>query len=241
MHDKSLPHKLIKKQYEHKDSLKTDRDSEAIDSELNSQKSSRKVQARSIIVREKMIAVAIPLFSEFGYDAISIKNIESAANLKRGSLLYHFQSKPEFWKASADSLFNLIKEQRHIRMTVLRDVAPLEGIAMLIRFNIRMAAQYPEIGRFIAQEARTKSWRLKYIVDTHIKHGCESLKKYLSETLDLDDTQFIHWYYIMFSAAGTIYTYAPECELLFDLDCQQEHIIEAHTKLLVEMLLGKHR
>lgn len=241
MHNKISPIKLLKTTDNNIDIHTAENKTSSSEDTAAPYRHKRKTQARSLIVREKLVAVATPLFSEFGYDAISVKDIESAANLKRGSLLYHFHSKQEFWKASADSLFNLIKEQRRIRMAVLRDVAPLEGVAMLIRFNIRMAAQYPEIGRFIAQEARTKSWRLEYIVDTHVKPGCQSLKKYLSDALHLDDTQFVHWYYIMFSAAGTIYTYRPECQLLFDLDCQQEHIINAHTEILVDMLLGKHR
>ena len=56
-------------------------------------KSKRKEQSRTRVARSKMITTAIPMFAEKGFDATSISDIEVAAGVKRGMLVYHFKSK----------------------------------------------------------------------------------------------------------------------------------------------------
>jgi len=117
----------------------------------------KKTQVRTELARAKMVAAATPMFSQNGYDATSVRKIEIAADVKRGMLVYHFGTKEDFWKAVADNIFNLITDQRKARISVLPDMAEREGIAMIIRFHVRAAAQHPEISRLLAQEACQKS------------------------------------------------------------------------------------
>ena len=109
---------------------------------------------------------------------------------------------------------------------------------MLIRFHVRMAAQYPEISRLMAQEARQKSWRIDYLVANHIKPGSAYMQQYVSKALDLNSREFAHWYYIMVSACATIFSFEPECNLLFGFESLEDTVIETHGNMLVDMLLG---
>jgi AcrR family transcriptional regulator len=198
----------------------------------------KKTQVRTELARAKMVAAAIPMFSQNGYDATSVREIEIAAAVKRGMLVYHFGTKEDFWKAVADNIFNLITDQRKARISVLPDMAEREGIAMIIRFHVRAAAQYPEISRLLAQEACQKSWRIQYLVKQHIKPGSVYMEKYVSKALNLTPREFAHWYYIMVSSCATMFSFEPECSLLFGFDCRQDNVIETHYDMLVAMLLA---
>ena len=198
----------------------------------------KKTQVRTELARAKMVAAAIPMFSQNGYGATSVREIEIAAAVKRGMLVYHFGTKEDFWKAVADNIFNLITDQRKARISVLPDMAEREGIAMIIRFHVRAAAQYPEISRLLAQEACQKSWRIQYLVKQHIKPGSVYMEKYVSKALNLTPREFAHWYYIMVSSCATMFSFEAECSLLFGFDCRQDNVIETHSDMLVAMLLA---
>jgi AcrR family transcriptional regulator len=186
-----------------------------------------------------MISAATPMFAENGFTATSVRDIEVAADVKRGMLVYHFGDKDTFWKAVADSVFDRIASQRKLRVSVLKDMSRREGVAMIIRFHVRIFAQYPELSRLMAQEARQKSWRIEYLVTQHIKPGSIDLEKYVSKALNLTSRQFAHWYYIMVSGCATIFSFEPECALLFGFDSRQDKVVEAHANMLVGMLLGR--
>jgi len=199
----------------------------------------RRTQVRTELARASMISAATPMFAENGFTATSVRDIEVAADVKRGMLVYHFGDKDTFWKAVADSVFDRIASQRKLRVSVLKDMSRREGVAMIIRFHVRIFAQYPELSRLMAQEARQKSWRIEYLVTQHIKPGSIDLEKYISKALNLTSRQFAHWYYIMVSGCATIFSFEPECALLFGFDSRQDKVVEAHANMLVGMLLGR--
>ena len=181
----------------------------------------------------------MPLFAEKGFDAVSIRDIEIASGVKRGMLIYHFDNKKKFWKAVADFTFQQIEYQRDLRLDIMRDISDREGLALMIRFFVRSYAQHPEVSRLMAQEARQDSWRIDYLVVTHIRPGTIALEKHVREILNLSAREFAHWYYIMLSASATIFSFQPECKRLFGFDPRNEEVIEAHADIIVRMLLDK--
>lgn len=199
----------------------------------------RRVQERTEVARSKLINAGVPLFAEKGFDAVSIRDIEIASGVKRGMLIYHFDNKKKFWKAVADFTFQQIEYQRDLRLDIMRDISDREGLALMIRFFVRSYAQHPEVSRLMAQEARQDSWRIDYLVVTHIRPGTIALEKHVREILNLSAREFAHWYYIMLSASATIFSFQPECKRLFGFDPRNEEAIEAHADMIVRMLLEK--
>tara|TARA_E500000075_G_scaffold118126_1_gene116670 strand:+ start:113 stop:781 length:669 start_codon:yes stop_codon:yes gene_type:complete len=199
----------------------------------------RRVQERTEVARSKLINAGVPLFAEKGFDAVSIRDIEIASGVKRGMLIYHFDNKKKFWKAVADFTFQQIEYQRDLRLDIMRDISDREGLELMIRFFVRSYAQHPEVSRLMAQEARQDSWRIDYLVVTHIRPGTIALEKHVREILNLSAREFAHWYYIMLSASATIFSFQPECKRLFGFDPRNEEVIEAHADMIVRMLLDK--
>lgn len=201
-------------------------------------KRSRRTQERTEITRMKLIDAGKKMFSERGFDAVSVRDLEKVAGVKRNLLAYHFDDKDTLWKIVADDIFGLMKTEFDERLRISREMSSRESLAFVVRFYVQFHARHPELSRLVAQEATQHSWRTQYMIDKHIRPATEAMEKLVKETQGLDREAFIHWYYIMISATSTIFSFAAECQDLFNVDPCEESMVEGHADMLVAMLLG---
>ena len=201
-------------------------------------KRSRRTQERTEITRMKLIDAGKKMFSERGFDAVSVRDLEKVAGVKRNLLAYHFDDKDTLWKIVADDIYGLMKTEFDERLRISREMSGRESLAFVVRFYVQFHARHPELSRLVAQEATQHSWRTQYMIDKHIRPATEAMEKLVKETQGLDREAFIHWYYIMISATSTIFSFAAECQDLFDVDPCEESMVEGHADMLVAMLLG---
>jgi TetR/AcrR family transcriptional regulator len=201
-------------------------------------KSSRRTQERTEITRAKLLEAASRLFTEHGFEGVSIRDLENAAKVQRGLLAYHFKNKKTLWKAMADATFNLMHEQLNSRLELLEDLSARERIAYIIRFYVRFSSRHPELSRLLSQEARHDSWRIRYLAENHICGLADSLRGPVIETLGLSERQFMHWYYLLAGGSSLIFSHAPECQLVFGEDAHQESVVDEHAEMMVTALLG---
>jgi AcrR family transcriptional regulator len=200
-------------------------------------KRSRKTQERAEVTRAKLIEAGKLLFSERGFDAVLVRDLEDTAGVKRNILAYHFEDKDTLWKASADAIFGEMSSELDKRLDIMKEISGREALAFIVRFNVYFHAKNPQLSRLMSQEATQHSWRIQYLIDNHIRHSALKMEKLVHETRGLDRKAFIHWYYIMISSTSTIFSFAAECEDLFDVDPCEESMVEAHAEMLVSMLL----
>lgn len=73
-------------------------------------------QARSELTRQKIIAAAVDLFSEHGYPATGLGDIIARAEMTKGALYYHFDSKESLAEA-------IIADGGTAMLTVFRTIA----------------------------------------------------------------------------------------------------------------------
>ena len=201
-------------------------------------KPKRRLQERTENTRASLIQAAIALFSELGFDGVTIKDIETKAGVQRGLLVYHFGNKDTLWKAMADTMFVEMAEALQPRLEVMRDINTRDQVALIIRFYVRFVAKKPAVARLMSQEARHRSWRIEYLADRHIRDNSVSLRELVTHALGLTEDDFIHWYYMFVGASSLLFSHAPECQLLFKKDSQQEDIVERHADILVAALLS---
>ena len=200
-------------------------------------KRTRRTQERAEATRASLIEAGKLLFSERGFDAVSVRDIENAAGVKRNILAYHFEDKETIWKASADAIFGQMREEFDQRLAIMREVAGRDALAFIVRFYVYFHARHPELSRLMSQEATRHSWRIQYLIDNHIRPSTMQMEKLVHETEGLDRKAFIHWYYIMISSTSTIFSFAAECQDLFGVDPCEESMVEQHAEMLVAMLL----
>ena len=178
------------------------------------------------------------MFSESGFDGVSVRDLENAAGVKRNLLAYHFDDKDALWKRVTDDIYGLMKTEFDQRLLISQEMSGRESLAFVVRFYVYCHAHHPELSRLVAQEATQHSWRTQYMIEHHIRPATVAMEKLVKEIQGLDRDAFIHWYYIMISATSTIFSFAAECRDLFDVDPCEDSMVESHADMLVSMLLG---
>jgi len=205
----------------------------------NNVKSPRRTQERAEATRSRLIAAGKQLFPERGFDAVSLKDLETLAGVKRNVLAYHFEDKETLWKAATDAIFGEMRMEFEQRLSIMREVSGRDALAFIVRFYVYFHAGHPELSRLMSQEATRQSWRLEYLIEKHIRPSTIEMEKLVHETEGLSRDAFVHWYYIMISSTSTIFSFAAECHDLFGVDPCQEPMVERHAEMLVSMLLNK--
>ena len=77
-------------------------------------------QARSEATRQRIVNAAVELFSDVGYQATGLGDIIERAQLTKGALYYHFDSKEALATA-------IITRPEHVPEQTKKDLAPIIG------------------------------------------------------------------------------------------------------------------
>lgn len=195
----------------------------------------RKPQERAEATKSKLLDAAISEFAERGYDAVTIRDIEVAADVQRGLLNYHFGDKEQLWKEAVDRLFRHYKSFRAARSEVAKDLPATERLAFRVRAFIRFSAAHPELNRLMIQEGNRDSWRLAYIVENYLRDRPE-LRVLVQSDLALSDEEFIHWNYL-FLGGALVFCLPSEAKQVFGIDIDDEEFITRHAKFVAEFLV----
>ena len=201
----------------------------------------RRPQERAEITKRKLIETALKEFSERGFDAVTVRDIEVLAGVQRNLVSYHFGSKDELWKAAATDIMTTLDEYRVERMEVVRDLSVRDRIAYTLRSYVRFCAQHPELNRLMIQEGKQDSWRMEWMVDQWHRPAMLGLRALVEEGLDLTDDEFVHWYYLFVSSGAMIFSLAPEAKLLFNAEVGEHELIDRHANMMVEFLMSRSR
>lgn len=200
--------------------------------------SQRKTQERTEVTKTKLIEVALKEFSERGFDAVTVREIEVLAGVQRNLVSYHFGGKDELWKAAATDIITKLRGYTSERAELMRDLPPRERVAYSVRSYVRFASQHPQLSRLMVQEGKQKSWRLEWIADEFLKPGMLNFREFVTADLNLTDEEFVHWYYL-FVSSGAVFTMEPEAEILFGVDVNTDEFVSRHADLMVEFLMSR--
>ena len=197
----------------------------------------KRTQERTEVTRQKLLDAATHLFAYRGYDGVTVRDIEKSADVHRGLVAYHFADKDSLWRAVADACFGQMRGKIDQRFVILKELSKEEQLATIVRFYVHFSASHPEVSALVSQEATTKSWRIQHLIDGHIRPACIAMETLANQTLGLDREDFVHWYYILISASSTLFYFAPECELLFNVESRTDAVVERHAEILVKLLV----
>lgn len=199
----------------------------------------RRPQERAELTKNKILQTATRLFSERGYDAATIRDIEVQAGVQRNSLTYHFDSKENLWKTVASRLLEQLNSFNEVRQELMQDLPVHERIAYIIRSYVRFCATHPEFSRIMTEEGKQDSWRIQWLVNEYLQPAMEQLRESVEEDLNITDDEFMNWYYIFVGGGAQPFTMAPEAAQLFGVDVHSEDVIERHAKMMVDFLLSR--
>lgn len=199
----------------------------------------RRPQERAEKTKKKLVDTAILEFSERGFDAVTVRDIELRADVQRNLLKYHFGTKEGMWEAAAQTLIDKLHVFMSPREELVRDLTPQSRVAYSIRSYVRFSAANPAFNRMMIQEGKHDSWRMHWLVDNFLSAESNILREQLRTDLGLSDEEFIHWHYIFAGGGALMFSMAPEASRLFDVDVSSDEIIDRHAQMMVDFLLSR--
>lgn len=199
----------------------------------------RRPQERAEVTKRKLTEVALKAFSERGFDAVTVRDIEVEAGVQRNLVNYHFGAKEDIWKAAAAHVITKLEAFSEERQELVRDLSSShERLAYTIRSYVRFCANNPELNRLMIQEGKQDSWRIRWLVDEFMRPAMENIRRAVESDRQITDEQFTHWYYV-FVSGGMMFSMAPEAELLFNVDVHDDAVIDRHAKTMATLLLSQ--
>ncbi|MEM8917469.1 MAG: TetR family transcriptional regulator [Pseudomonadota bacterium] len=202
-------------------------------------KKQRRTQERTEVTKQKLVDAALIEFSNRGFDGVTSRDIEIAADVQRGLLKYHFGDKDGMWKAAADQIFELRMGEIEQQAKLAQDLPPRDRLALRIRAFVRFSAEHPELNRLMVQEGKYHSWRTDYIIDAYMRQSTRALEEMVESHLSIDRETFVHWYYFYIGAGAFAFSVSPEAKKLFKTDVSTKAFIDRHADMLVEFLMNQ--
>lgn len=166
--------------------------------------------------RQRIVTAAKSQFAATGFDGASTRQIADSAGVAQSLLLYHFNSKDAIWRAVMDAIF----EDAAQLATSEPDVEglPAEQQLMIgIEAFVDLCAKDPDLHRLMTLEGRSKSDRLTWLVDTHLRRFFEPARELIlagqkTGEIRMGDPTML--YYSIIAIAGSMYSFQPEMALL---------------------------
>ena len=191
--------------------------------------------------RDRILDVALDLFSELSFDGATTREIARRAGVTQPLLNYHFSSKDELWRAAVQRLFGALSSSMAERAQGLRGVDELITARLLVREFVTFSATHPQLHRIITQECKTDGPRMDWLVEHHVRPWFESATALFEGLVERGQVPAIpatHLYYILTGAGPTMFVLAPECRRLTGIDPTAPEVIEAHADAVCLLLFG---
>jgi TetR/AcrR family transcriptional regulator len=192
--------------------------------------------------RDRILAVAVDLFSERSFKDATTREIAQQAGVTQPLLNYHFRSKDDLWRAAMDTLFGKLGRSMDERAQGLRGVDPVDRAKLLVREFITFSARNPQLHRIITQECKFDGPRMDYLVERYIRPVYDSTIAMFEQLVAVGAAPPIappHLYYILTGAGPSMFVLGPECRRLTGLDPESDEVIEAHADAVCRLLFGE--
>lgn len=190
----------------------------------------RAPQKRAEETRDQLLAAATELFSSLGFEGVSVRTIETHAGVQRGLVAYHFDTKDALWRLVVDRLFAQFAERSARTAETVRDLSPEERLHAVVATFVRFNAEEPALNRLMMQEGKARSWRMDYIVDTHVRKMIDDAQALLGVRIDP------HAYYVLMGAGAVVFSMEHECERLFGVNPCEEAFISRHARIVTDVI-----
>jgi len=212
-----------------------------------SQATKRRRAARDEPARERILAAALEVFAERGFEGARTRDIAQRAGANLGLLQYYFGAKEALWRAAVTHAFDELAAELDAIRADAEDDVPDDVRAQLERFLrgfVRFLARRPAFMRLMNDECRRDSPRMRWLANHHVRRPAAALAEMLALARAkgiFPEVPPASFHYIVLGAAGLFFSQAPECQYLRGVDPTDEAVADAHADALVRLLLGPAR
>lgn len=195
--------------------------------------------------RERILAAALEVFAEHGFEGAKTRDIAARAGANLGLITYYFASKEKLWRASFEAAFaELTGALGDLAAAPPSPTATGDERAQLERFLrgfVRFMARNPAFMRLMNDEGKRDGPRMRWLADRFVRPLSERLHLLVEAAQarsQLPALPVVSLHYIALGAGGLVFSQAPECRYLTGVDPTSEAFAAAHADALVRLLLG---
>lgn len=170
--------------------------------------------------RAALIKIATPLFSEKGFNGVSVREIASRAGVNLSMISYYFGGKEGLYGAVLNEQFSVLHRVAEIAQM---DADPLKKIEFYVRATVVRYRQNPYLLRFYTSELTNPTSCFATIVKPAIQGVVKILQEFFAdglshrqfrEGLDPTDTALalagmINFYFLLEPASGELVDHSP--------------------------------
>jgi len=201
----------------------------------------KRAGARKVPSAERILDVAIELFSRNGFDGTSTTDIGLGAGVAQSVVLYHYATKEELWRAAMDRLFQRVHAEFRRDRNVLQDLSSVDRLKVWMRQLVFSSAAHPELGRVIMSEGAAGGPRLKWLINRHLGIDYELYELHFRRAMDdgairkyatLPLTILVH------AAATMLFNLSPLVEAVYGRSPLDDEVVADQADMVVDIIFN---
>ncbi len=194
--------------------------------------------------RERILAAALEVFAERGFDGARTREIAERAGANLGLIKYYFDGKERLWKAAVTRAFAELQGDFAATLPSLDGSDPLAWLEHVIRQFVRFVARRPAFMRLMNDEAKRDGPRMRWVADRFVRPMNDALAVHVERAQAeglVPPISPVSLRYVVLGAAGLVFSQAPECRYLTGVDPTEPEFAERHADALIELLTRRGR
>jgi AcrR family transcriptional regulator len=192
--------------------------------------------------RDRILAAALEVFAERGFDGARTREIAERAAANLGLIKYYFDGKEQLWKAAVAHAFAELEADFAAAPPPSAAADTLAWLERIVRQFVHFVARQPEFMRLMNDEAKRDSPRMRWLADRFVRPMSQVVDAQLARAQAEGLVPLIapvSLRYIVLGAAGLIFSQAPECRYVFGVDPTDPEFAERHADALIHLLTGR--
>lgn len=192
--------------------------------------------------RGKILATALRVFAERGFEGARTRDIAEQAGANLGLITYYFENKETLWREAVTCAFAELERELTDAMAAHVGDDARRQLEQLARRFVRFVARKPEFMRLMNDEGKQDSARMRWLVDRFVRPMHENLRGLIAAGQARGflprDVSAESLHYILLGAAGLVFSQAPECFRMTGVDPTSEAFATAHAEALIRLFTG---
>lgn len=195
-------------------------------------------QRRSRETQERILAAALALFAEQGFEGASTHEIARRAGVNQPLVLYHFGSKQQLWLAAAERIFDELLDRFGPRIEWLAGLDTATRLKLILADFVIFSAEHPELHQFMIEANKHGDSQLDRLVESRLRPMFQLVCREIEEAQALGamlpgDPAIL--YYAMIGAAASLFALSAEFKLVTGRDATDPETVEAQAAAIVQL------
>jgi TetR/AcrR family transcriptional regulator len=186
--------------------------------------------------RQRIVEAAVEVFSAYGYEGGTTREVALRANTTQGLVSYHFPTKDSLWQAAIDQLFLAFRTFGIERLKLANSDTAEEIARALIRDYVHIAAGHANLFRMIVTAGDPDDARNVWAINTHMRPLYDVFAEFCA-AVDVRPENIGSAFFIVVGGASFIFAAPGHYQRLTGVNPTTDAEIDRHADFLARVLI----